>query len=378
MTSKTETNIRTILFNTTLTCFLLSFFPITAQAETVLRKDTSVSIETNQLVENDFYAQGQTITMSGEVMGDMYAIARSVTVNGQVKEDLSAAGLTVQIHASTSDDVRVVAGETVIAGPVGGDVFVIGGLLHILSSADVKGDVFFYGGEVEIEGLVGGSVMGTAENVRIDSAIEGSVDVTVLQSLVLGDQASVKGDVRYGSASDLNRGSGAIVEGEVIKRSTIDDSDQSSNSFIFGLVFSVFFAVLTAYLLFKNEMQTYAEATVSNFARTGLIGIAALVCVPIVCGLLFLVGLGSLLGIIGLFLFLLVFCTAFVAVNFFVAVVLRKMFTKNTEITLPWLLVSTSLIILLPTVPVAGAFTAFILFAIAFGGLWCSLYQVFS
>src|SRR5680860_1466974 len=73
-------------------------FPVLVSAETVLRAGESVSISADQTVEEDFYALGGTVSMSGVIVGDMYSMGGGVTVNGSISEDLSVAGGSVQVH----------------------------------------------------------------------------------------------------------------------------------------------------------------------------------------------------------------------------------------------------------------------------------------
>src|SRR5690606_8417442 len=201
---------------------LLLIFPLLASAETVVRAGHSVSIGASQIVETDFYAAGTSVTHSGQVREDLYAAAGSVTVNGPVGKDLTVIGGTVQVHAPVGDDVRIVGGDVVIAGTVGGDVFVIGGMLRVLSSATVAGNVYFYGGEAEIDGPVAGSVMGRAESFTINSAI-GGMDVYAV-GVELADRASVRGDINYSAVSEITRAPGATVEGQVIRGAAREDS----------------------------------------------------------------------------------------------------------------------------------------------------------
>ena len=209
--------------------FIMSI-PLITLAETVVRTGESVAIGNDQVVENDFYAAGQSIVHSGEVKGDMYAAGASVTVNGPIGADLTILGGTAQVHSEIKDDVRIIAGDTVIGGKVVGDVFVIGGVLKVLSSASIDGDVFFYGGEAEISGPVKGSVMGTAEAFRIDAQIDGNVDVIASRALVLGDRASVSGNVSYQSVGEINRAQQAVVVGEVVRNSTTSATTSHSKS----------------------------------------------------------------------------------------------------------------------------------------------------
>ena len=78
---------------------------------------------------------------------------------------------------------------------------------------------------------VGGKVLGTAERVRINSAVAGGVDIST-PNLTLGEQANITGDVRYVSDSELVRATGAVVTGVVSNVSSVPSRRSSARHFI--------------------------------------------------------------------------------------------------------------------------------------------------
>lgn len=278
---------------------LTTALPTASSAETVLRTGNSVSVETDQVVENDFYAAGSGVSMSGEVKGDMYATGGSVTTNGSIEADLSVLSGTVQVHGDVGDDVRIVAGEVVIADHVGGDVFVIASTLKILSSATIDGDVFFYGNDAEISGPVAGSVMGTSNSLRIDSTVGKNVDVVVAQSFTLGDRASVSGNVSYESISDVTRAQNAVVQGEVVKNSHQVVTNPVNFRWTLVPFLVILFTTLCLYLFFRKPLVTLMATINAEPARAGLIGLGMLLVAPVVSLLLTVTVLGSIVGVVG-------------------------------------------------------------------------------
>ena len=242
--------------------------PLSVHAETVVRVAESVSIVADQTVEEDFYAAGGIVTMSGDIKGDMYAAGGSVTTNGTIAADLSALGGTVQVHGPVADDVRIVGGDVKIAEDVGGDVFVFSGTLTILSSATITGNVYFYGGEAEINGAVEGSIFGAADRIRVDSAVGGDIDVTASRALILGNRAAVAGDIRYASLGRLERAQNAVVEGEIIEREQIVDETAGFGigSIVVSFVIHAF-ALLTLFIAFRTELESFARTAIRRVGR---------------------------------------------------------------------------------------------------------------
>ncbi len=356
--------------------FLILFLlPVSVFAETVVRTGESVSIEDNQLIESDFYAAAGTVSMSGEVAGDMYVVGGTVTTNGKIDQDFTALAGSVNVHASTSDDVRVVAGEVVVAEFVGGDLFVLAGRLKVLSSATIAGNIFFYGGEAEISGSVNGSIMGSAETMRVDSNVGGSIDVGVAKSLTLGDRASVVGDVKYVSTNDLIRAQNAVVQGDVLRGSLPVATPVSDHENVLLTLFISLFATLSLYLVFRSELQKLTNQILAAPAKMSLVGLGTFVGAPLVIILLLVTVLGSLLGIIGLLGMLLLYILAFVLMSVLAAGLWAQLFTKSPSVNLLWILLGAATVQLLFFVPIVGPFAVFVLFMLALGGLVHSIYR---
>ncbi|OGG41774.1 hypothetical protein A2837_00990 [Candidatus Kaiserbacteria bacterium RIFCSPHIGHO2_01_FULL_46_22] len=277
--------------------FMLAIVPLYASAETVVRTGGDVSINAGQVVENDFYAAGGGVVHSGEVQGDMYVAAGSVTVNGEVGEDLTVLGGTINVHNTIGDDLRVVGGEAVIAGEVKDDVFVLGGKLHILSTAKIGGNVYFYGGEAVIDGEVLGTVMGHAERFTINSAVSG---VDVVGVLELQDNASVKGDVRYQSEKEITRSQSAAVSGQIVRGDAADaESSKKSNFGLFALL-AWFFTTLCLFFLFRGKLEQLWRRLRREPAKSGIFGLVAIIAGPILTFILFVTVLGAWLGLLTL------------------------------------------------------------------------------
>jgi cytoskeletal protein CcmA (bactofilin family) len=354
---------------------LTMLVPLVASAETVLRAGDAVSVAADQKVENDFYAAAGTVAMSGTVTGDMYAAGGNVTINGPIGADFTAAGGTVSVHAPVGDDVRIAGGDVTIADHVKGDLFVLAGSVTVLSSATIDGDIFFYGGEADISGAVGGSIMGTAERFRIDAAVKGDVDVSSTRALALGDRAAISGDVRYRSVADLERAQNAVVEGEIVKNDVPDDTNDSGfGSALYAFIITLF-AALAAYLLLKRELTVFASEALRNYGRSGVIGIATLVLSPIVLVLLMVTILGLMLGLFGIFAFAAGLVAAAVLTSVTMGAFISFLIIKRMEVNLLWIGVGTLALHTLLFVPIIGPLIVFVFFLLTLGNLAFSTYR---
>ncbi len=375
MIKKLKQSINTTLWGVLVLVALV--VPVQAEAATVLIGD-KISIEADEVIEDDYYVSVGTLgstVMSGTIEGDMYTVAGSVTTNGVIKGDFGALAGLSYMHASVTDDVRIVAGEVVIDDYVGGDVFVIAGKLNILSTAQIEGDVIFYGFEGEISGTVGGSVYGTTDTLRVDTKIAGDIDVTANRELTLGSKAEVGGNIRYRSRNELVRAQDATITGEVQKQAVADNDEENALRSILVPMFISLFAALTLYLLFKREMQKIILTVLESPVPSGLIGLSTLVAGPFVSLLLISTVLGMLLGVFGVGVMLVL-----VSVGFALAVVLtgalasRVLISKAT-VSLPWILGGAVIFHGVLQIPMLGLLVALTLISVTIGAMLLSLYR---
>lgn len=352
---------------------LLAIFPLSVSAETVVRTGSSVSVEINQVVENDFYAAGGSVSNSGQIKADMSAVAGSLTVNGQIGADLLAVGGTVQVHAPVKDDVRVVAGETVIAGDVGGDVFVIGGALKVLSSAKIAGDVYFYGGDADIAGVVKGTVMGRAESFTISSSV-GGVDVGAVKVELL-EGAAVSGDVAYSSPRDLYRAPGATIDGEVV-RGVVSTPDAETSGGFPVIFFAIWlFTTFCFFLLFRPAIESVLEMVKKETLKMGLVGAVAAVAGPVVGIVLMATVLGVWLGVLKILISLILFIVTMTLLPIMAGGYALSWWKPNRRLDAVTVVVGMAIVMVATVIPVVGGLLIFVGYAVTLGAILYLAYQ---
>lgn len=363
-----------------LSLLLVLLLPNYADAATLLIGD-KISVEADDIIEDDYYVSvgslGTTV-MSGEVRGDMYSFAGSVTANGTIDGDFgSVSGLTY-MHASVTDDVRIVAGEAVIDDFVGGDVFVLAGSLKILSTAQIEGDVIFYGFEAEINGEVGGSIYGSANSLRIDSKVGDDVDVNVTGELTLGSKANVAGDIRYSGFNKLVRSQEATIGGEIQKQTINEPTAKDMWRNILVPLLVSLFATLTLYLLFKKEIQVVVKTILRSPLPSGLVGLATLAAGPFVSLLLISTVLGMLLGIFGVGAMLILVAVGFSLAIVFTGALLARLLVGKPTVSLMWILFGAIVFHAILQIPVIGLLIGLALVSMAVGGVLLSLYRTIT
>lgn len=343
-------NTKQLLIITALFLFTVSF----ASANTIVRSGESISIAEGNIVEGDLYAAAGTINISGVIDEDAVIMGGQVTLNGNINRNAFLLAGSVDIHGAVGDDLRIVSGEVVVAESVAGDLFVVGGSVKILSSASIAGDVLVYAGDVVVEGLVGGDILGVVGDLRVDSEVGGDIDVTV-NNLVLGDKSNVQGSISYASEKTLERSLNSTVVGEIIRNDPVIPQDNSHRfaSLVPSLI--LLFSALAWYLTSRKSFDLVVNRTLVKSPRPLLIGLVTVVFLPIATGLLLVSFIGSFVGWILLFGFILFLSLSIVASVGVIGQFLMMAFNRlSKELTLFSLIVGIFGFIILSMLPVLG------------------------
>jgi len=336
--------------------FLFLLFPILADATTIKRTGSNVSLASDEVVEGNFYAVGNDVSITGEIQGDAIIMGGTVTSVGTVAEDSLIVAGTVSLGGSTTDDVRIVAGEVIVSGAVGGSLSIVGGSVTILSTATIAGDVMIYGGKVVVEGQIEGFLYGTSDSLRIDGTVVSGVDVTT-QNIQLGSRSAVEGNITYVSNNEIIRASDAQVGGTIVRNSPPNIKETFSfQSFVINF-FILLFTVLVFYLVLRPRVERFVAYPMFNqhtALRAVLFGFLFLF-IPVAIVVLMASILGALVGVILLLLYIFLFAIAVPAMSYVVAGLVMKLF-KHTHLTPLHLIIATAVVVIIAHVPKFGLF----------------------
>ena len=343
-------------------------------ASSVLRAGDTVTISAEQAVEGDFYGLSNSIAISGEVTGDLLLAGTDVTVNGNVGSDLAAIGGTVSVDGVITDDARIVAGEVTITGEVLGDLVVVAGSLKVLSTANIQGDIIFFGTNADIAGGVGKSIFGTSEKLRVDGVVGGDVDVKTT-GLTLGERADIAGVVKYESAAEIVRAQNAQVAGSVVKNDVVLEEVNAARAILIPLLV-VLFAALVWFLFFKRLLNKVVTHTIEHTLRSMLIGFGIFFLVPIAAAILLMSTLGILLGLTLFFSYVVLILVAMSVLGIMLGAGIAFLTTKNASVTIPYIVLGTSTAVLLLFIPVVGPMILLGTFLITLGAVSTHIYRL--
>ena len=349
--------------------------PFVSYGQTVLRTDETVTVDSDQIVEGNFYSVGSRVSISGEVTGDWIAAGAHVTGNGQYHQDVLLIAANAQMHGSTTDDLRIVAGDVVIADYVGGDLAVLGGTVEILSSAIIEGDVLMYASNVVIAGSVGGDVLGRYGTLRIDGPVGGSLDVYA-NDLTLGNKAVVEGNITYESLRQMTRAQDSVVEGDVIYReitTSVTMGDRLQNLLIPMLV--VVFAALTFFLIQRRRFDAVVEHIVERPLLVSLIGVLIILGTPLLVVIMFASVLGALVGAAVFSLYILLLTMGAILTVPVLGRLVGRYILKRDQLDLLTIFSGAVALFILLMIPVFGLALALVVLFVTVGGFATWLYQ---
>src|SRR4030042_3865228 len=88
----------------------------------VLAKDSekpkNFEVKKDEVIDHDYLAAGESVTISGVVNGDVYAAGANVTIDGKINGDLLAGAGMITLLGEVTDDVRIAGGNILINGTV--------------------------------------------------------------------------------------------------------------------------------------------------------------------------------------------------------------------------------------------------------------------
>ncbi len=262
------------------------------------RTGDDVTVEANEVINDDLYVTAETFTLDGTVNGDVIVFAQIVWINGTIDGDLIAAAQTVVINGTVTDDARIAGAALQLgdAAQVGGDLVAGGASLETKDGSAVGGEVVVGSGQTLLAGDVAGDVMAGTGALELRGTFGGDVNAyvdatedsksgppmnmfmndipislpSVQPGLTVADSAEIAGDLVYSSTVDLPIPAGVV--GGQIKRVApqLDDKhiiEEPTQAEIVGnwaldlvraAVTLVLFALLLGWL-FPGFMKTLTE-----------------------------------------------------------------------------------------------------------------------
>lgn len=270
------------------------------------RAASDVVIGSGERVTEDLYIAAGTVEFNGQASRDVVIAAGEVTIGGTIAGSVQMAAGRAELTGRVDGTLRIVSGMVTVSGSVGGDVVMAGGQLDVTSSGRIGGNLIVAGGAIDVRGGVAGDVSGFTGQSTLGGTFQGAVDLRT-DDLEVRDTARISGPVTYSSRQQADVSANAqLAQG--IDQQGLDPWGEGENpvSRASGSLLRTLWALVVGVLLVvaAPRLANRLGANGRRLLPAFLLGLLALVAVPIVALILMVtvVGLPAGLILLGLYL----------------------------------------------------------------------------
>ena len=300
-------------------------------------------IQTEQLTlaENDVFneetwASADAINLSGTASNNLFtaSLAGTTELDGTFQKDVWTIADQVFAAGTFDDSLRVMARIVDISGSLQGTLLAVGTTVTVTTNAQLEADAVCVGDTVIFNGSSEADVQLIAKHITLGGQIQGSVELTSPDIVILPNTV-IDGDLTYTTAEELFLSKSITLNGKLIRAIQTTPSQPMFKQdllshFLFFLGSLV--AGLVFFALFPRIGGTACAALANKRGSCTLIGVAALVLVPVTALSLMLTIIVMPLSVIALAFYgiLLYFARIVVAITLGVVILRRTELTKRT------------------------------------------------
>jgi len=164
-------------------------------------------------VEGPVFLTGNSIVINADVDGDVFAAGQTITVNGKIDGDLLSAGNIIRVNGTINGDARVAASNITVGGKIAGSLTAAASEIQILAGSQVNRDMVAAMRGLTVSGEIGRHLLGTGENIYLNSPVGGNVKIPSVGSLKVGPGGAIAGSLSYGSKSPAEIDPGSKIGG---------------------------------------------------------------------------------------------------------------------------------------------------------------------
>ncbi len=173
---------RNTRFLNLLTLFVLALFICVPAASAFDgREGDNVVIGKAEVIDDDLFVGGTTITVDGTVNGDLIAVGQTVVINGKVTGNVIAAGSSVTVNGEVGHDVFA-AGAAVTLGSdarIGHNAYTAGASVESRGGSQIGNSLLIGAGQGLVSGQITNDLMAGANRLRLESAVGRNAKIAV-------------------------------------------------------------------------------------------------------------------------------------------------------------------------------------------------------
>ncbi len=349
-------------------------FPSIASASEFKSGDKLV-IAKDEVVNDDLYFAGNSITIDGTINGDLIAAGSEIKVTGTINGGIIAAGGSIIVTGNVTNDVRAAGGEVRIDGDVGDNVLVFTGNLVLEKNARIARDLTLGAGTATIDGTVNGNINGGASNMEMRGVTKGNVTVNIDNNIKLSPGAIIGGNLEYtaprpGEISGVVSGTTTYKETPVRKENFMSRLPGEIIGYFWLLLVGIVSLILAPELTQKNS-DNISVKPLKNF----LWGLLFLIVTPIVAVLLLITIIGIPLGLILLFVYIILLYISRIYIGLWVGQYVLRKLKQETKSRVLAMALGLIIVVIGINLPIIGGFIHFIIILLGLGAIVLTEYN---
>lgn len=273
--------------------------PLLAGASEYRTGDTVRLGPTERFTDN-VYIAARRVTFDGQAAKDVNVAAANADIGGTVGGSLNLLAGSAEVTTNVTGSIHVAGGTVAIRGVVNGDLLVAGGSVEVTNQARINGDVILAGGRVTLDGTVAGDVYGTTLSFAQEGTVRGDINVQASELDVATD-ARIGGDLIYQSPQDADIAQPAAVAGAIDRTNAapwqgIDEGGMRPMGPLLRIAWALVLgaAIVALAPRLANRIAEHGEP----FVRPVVIGILALVAIPLATVIALVTIVGIPLGLL--------------------------------------------------------------------------------
>lgn len=303
-------------------------------------------IYASEIKNQNAYQAGEKITVDGSYDGITFAAGAEVEVNttslfgalagqnvkfkGLTEKDLFIAGELLEIEGNVKRDLYAAAQETKISGQIEGNIYVASEKLIIEETAIIKGNIKFYGTELENKGHIDGKI------TYYENATVKGIDNNETSIIKNTNQITIKDRI-------INIGYSLL-----------------RYLFLFMVITFAFPKVL------KHIKTKYTYKNITEYLTTTGTGIISIFIFPLIALLLLISNIGISLGLIMLVLYIIIIYLTTISSGYIIGNLILNKISKEQNDYISGL-IGITLIVVLSYIPYLGTLVTTISTLLGFG-----------
>ena len=355
--------------------FSFIIFAHSAQAFEV-RVDDSVNLNKEEIADGNVYASCSDMKIDGTVNGDVIALCKSVTINGTINGDLIVFSQDITINGEVKGSARMAGTNITVNGTINHNINAFGTEINLTPSSTVAWDVLISGVNGKFNGIIGGNLHGSVATANVAGKIGKNINLTIEDysnsqgGLLITKDAIIGGGVTYTAKNEAQLESLSSVVGPVSHQTPKENTEAPIDivSKIFYKLSALFLIGLVLISLKKKTIYDVAQnLELKNLAAT-LIGLSALILIPIIILFFTITIIGIPLALLLLATYLVLLTLSLIFASFFVGNMLLKSFVKKPLNAFVILLFGLTVFVLLSSMPYIGWAFVFVFMTYGLGG----------